>query len=67
MAVRRGPGQWRVEMAIPLSAFGPAGRDAWWGANVIRFDPQGAESSSWAHTLRGYYQPAGLATLRMGP
>ena len=56
-----------VELAIPRSAFGPAGASEFWGVNFMRFAPRGAESSSWTGAPRYYYHPRSLGTLFVRP
>jgi hypothetical protein len=56
---------WVVEMAIPLSAFGDAGKSPYWGVNFIRFTPEGNEASSWSGSARYFYDPRNLGTLQL--
>jgi hypothetical protein len=57
---------WMVELALPLSAFGPdARRNRVWGFNVTRLDARRGEYSSWSGA-RGYcYSPQSLGNLIM--
>jgi hypothetical protein len=57
---------WVVELAVPLSAFGPeAQRNRVWGFNVTRLDARRGEYSSWSGA-RGYcYAPQFLGNLIM--
>ena len=54
---------WVVEMAIPRSAFGPAGKEQFWGVNFTRFATQGSEGSSWSGAARYFYDPRNLGTM----
>lgn len=56
---------WVVEMAIPLSAFGEAGKSPYWGVNFIRFAPERNEASSWSGAARYFYDPRNLGTLQL--
>lgn len=67
VAVSRGPDVWVVEMAIPLSAFGPDGAREFWGANFARYASQGQESSNWAGAPRYYYDPRNMGTMYLPP
>ena len=62
-----GPKVWIVELAIPLSSFGPAGTAEFWGVNFARFACQGQESSSWSGALRYFYDPRNLGTMFLLP
>jgi hypothetical protein len=64
-AVRKAPKEWLVELALPLKAFGPAGREELWGVNFCRFSPRGPEASNWAGATRYYYHPRNLGTMRL--
>lgn len=66
VAVGRPRGAWTVEVAIPLSALGDKASSAFWRANFMRFSPQGDESSSWAGTIRCFYDPRNLGTMFVG-
>ena len=65
VAVSREGKVWIVELAIPLEAFGPAGKERLWGINFARFSYQGQESSSWSGAPRYYYAPQNLGTMWM--
>ncbi len=52
VAVGRQDQLWVVEMAIPLSALGPAAKEPLWGVNFTRFATQGSEASSWSEAGR---------------
>jgi len=67
VAVSRQKDFWAVELAIPLSAFGPAGQKPFWGVNFARFATQGAEASSWAEAARYFYDPRSLGTMILQP
>lgn len=67
VAVRRGDNVWIVELSIPLSSFGPAGQERFWGVNFMRYATGVAESSSWSGTPRYYYSPQNLGTLFIVP
>jgi hypothetical protein len=54
---------WVVELAIPLSSFGPAAAKDLWGVNFTRFATQGMEASSWSGTPRYFYDPRNLGTM----
>lgn len=59
---------WIVELALPLEAFGPAGRRAQlWGANVTRLDARRGEYSTWSGTQGNVYSPATLGNLILPP
>lgn len=58
---------WIVELAIPLSAFGPDAAQPFWGVNFTRFATVGAEASSWAPTPRYFYDPKSLGTMFLPP
>jgi hypothetical protein len=62
-AVHKGDKFWSVEMAIPFSAFGPAGEGRLWGVNFTRFATQGCEASSWSGAPRYFYDPRNLGTM----
>jgi hypothetical protein len=62
-AVHKGDKFWSVEMAIPFSAFGPAGDSRLWGVNFTRFATQGCEASSWSGAPRYFYDPRNLGTM----
>ena len=66
VAVAKQDKLWVVELAIPLSAFGPAGKESFWGVNFTRFATQGSESSSWAGSPRYFYDPKNLGTMFLG-
>ena len=67
VAVGRQQQAWIVEMAIPRSAFGAAGAEAFWGVNFTRFATTGKESSSWSEAPRYFYDPRNLGTLFVRP
>ena len=67
VAVAKQDKLWVVEMAIPLSAFGPAGKESFWGVNFTRFATQGSEASSWSEAGRYFYDPRNLGTMYMVP
>lgn len=67
VAVGRQKNVWIVEMAIPLSAFGPAGTEQFWGVNFTRFATRGDEASSWSQAPRYFYDPRNLGTMFVGP
>jgi hypothetical protein len=66
-AVARTSYGWSAEIAIPLSAFGPAGNNAVWGLNVARNEPTRGEYSDWARAPRTCYDPRSLGNLLMRP
>ncbi len=59
---RQGP-CWIIELCVPLSAFGEASRERFWGINFARFSQQGLEPSNWAGAQRFYYSPDNLGTM----
>lgn len=63
VAVGRQEKAWVVEMKIPRCAFGPAGREVFWGVNFMRFATQGMEASSWSGASRYFYDPETLGTI----
>jgi hypothetical protein len=63
VAVSRAEGEWIVEMALPLSAFGADRSQRFWGVNFARFAPHGQESSNWAQASRYLYHPRNLGTM----
>jgi len=63
VAVGRHEKLWIVELAIPLEAFGQAGKRRFWGVNFTRFATQGAEASSWSGAPRYFYDPRNLGTM----
>jgi hypothetical protein len=65
VAVGRGEGLWTVELAIPLSSFGPRRGASSWGVNFTRYATQGVEASSWTGVRRNFYDPDALGTLLM--
>jgi hypothetical protein len=67
VAVTKQDKLWVVELAIPLSAFGPAGKETFWGVNFTRFATQGSEASSWSEAGRYFYDPKNLGTMYMVP
>ncbi len=67
VAVKQYEKVWIVELAVPLSAFGPAGRQRRWGVNFVRYTTESGESSSWSGTPRHYYDPANLGTVFLMP
>ena len=67
VAVAKQDKLWVVELAIPLSAFGPAGKESFWGVNFTRFATQGSEASSWSEAGRYFYDPKNLGTMFMVP
>jgi hypothetical protein len=56
VAVGRRQDAWVVEMALPLSSFGPAGRARQWRVNFARFAAQANEASSWVAVDRHFYE-----------
>jgi hypothetical protein len=57
---------WVVELAVPLSAFGPeARRNPVWGFNVTRLDARRGEYSSWSGARGGCYSPQSLGNVIM--
>ncbi len=54
---------WVVEMAIPLRAFGQAGKSELWGVNFMRYASQTSESSSWSGAARYYYSLKNMGTM----
>ena len=66
-AVGRLADAWTVELAIPLSAFGPAGQEVVWGVNFARFATATGESSSWSGAARYLYHPRELGTVLLVP
>ncbi len=67
VAVSRQKDVWIVELAIPRSAFGSAGKESFWGINFTRFATQQSEASSWSGAPRYFYDPASLGTLLLTP
>ncbi len=67
VAVARQADVWIVELAIPLEAFGAAGKERFWGVNFTRFATQGSEASSWSQAPRYFYDPRNLATMFLAP
>lgn len=67
VAVERQENLWVVELAIPLSAFGNAGQEKFWGINFTRFATQGSEASSWSQAPRYFYDPRNLGTMYLLP
>ncbi len=67
LAVREEPGGWSAELAIPLAAFGDAGREELWGLNILRAGADPPEVSSWSGAVRSLYPPATLGTLWLPP
>ena len=76
VAVGRQKDAWVVELAIPLSSFGPAARARQWRVNFARFAAQGKgsppqsdaagfpnEASSWAAVDRHFYEIDELGTM----
>ena len=64
VATRVKPGQWSVEIRIPLSAFGVGEMTPTiWGFNITRFDVGMKEFSTWAGAVRNAYDPASLGNL----
>jgi hypothetical protein len=63
VAIRIGEKDWVVELAIPLSAFGPEGQERLWGVNFTRFATQGRQASSWSAARRYFYDPKSLGTM----
>jgi len=63
VAVGRQEKLWIVEMAIPLEAFGQAGKQRFWGVNFTRYATQGAEASSWSGAPRYFYDPRNVGTM----
>ncbi len=55
------PGQWSVEIRVPLSAFGKAGLV--WGINFARYQARVGEYSTWTGARRYTYSPASLGNL----
>ncbi|MCY2927644.1 MAG: hypothetical protein NT031_19825, partial [Planctomycetota bacterium] len=58
---------WTVEVAIPLSAFGPSASARLWGVNFMRFAPASGEATSWAPVARHFYDPRNLGTMYVLP
>jgi hypothetical protein len=67
VAVSRQDKLWVVELAIPLSALGQAGKENFWGVNFTRFATQGSEASSWSEAGRYFYDPKNLGTMYLVP
>ncbi len=67
VAVGTWAGGWTVELAIPLSAFGPASSSRLWAVNFMRFAPQSGEATSWAAVARHFYEPRNLGTMYVLP
>jgi hypothetical protein len=63
VSVGRQSDVWVVEMRIPRSAFGAAGKEEFWGVNFARFATQGQEASNWSGATRYYYHPETLGTM----
>jgi hypothetical protein len=64
VAAQRDRDAWRLEVAIPLEALGPAARrSAVWGVNVTRLDARRGEYSSWAGHGGLLYAPEALGNL----
>ena len=63
VAIARTADAWIAELAIPLAALGPAGREKMWGINFIRHTAAGEESSSWSEAPRHFWDVRTLGTM----
>lgn len=56
--------RWTVEMALPLSDFNvSAARNAVWGLNIVRYDVEHQELSSWSGATGSVYDPMALGNI----
>ena len=63
-AVSTPPGQWHIEVAVPLAAFpADARRQPVWGIDFARFDPRTGTYTTWSGTTRHPYNPRGLGNM----
>ena len=54
---------WTAELAIPLAAFGQAGRAKLWGIDFLRFATSPTESTGWSANGRYRYHPQNMGTM----